>query len=307
MAIAEIVTVQQAPDPIRNYRYEHVRVADLKIDPSYHAAERFSERHARRLGAFDESKVGVITVSLRGDTMWLLDGNHRRWIATNAGVSMLYAKVFFGLTQQAEAAVFHGLSRQLGLLGLDLWQTRRVERDPVVIGVEAVLARHGVRIVRGQSGRSNTTRSIVILEKIFLASPDLLDEVISLIQAAWPNEDHAFDAIPIQAISSFVYAYQRTNPPFKPERLKERLAAVSPHALMRATSAQMAASAGRFGTGASNSRSSGMRDSILGWSYPRNAFLAIYNAGLRNRLQPLTLSDMKAFKEGQIVDMRGRA
>lgn len=297
-------STQREQEMTRDFRYEHVRVGDLKIDPSYHPPERFKEHHARRLGAFDEDKVGVITCSHRDGALWLLDGNHRRWLAANSGVTHLYAKVFFGKTQREEAAIFHGLSVQLQLQGLDLWQTRRVEQDPVVVGVEAILHRHGGRIVRGGGNRAGTTRAVSTLERIYATSPELLERVIEMLQRVWPEQQRSLDALPMQAVASFIHVYTQTLPAASLRRLEDRLSVSSPEELYRAEKAQRAVG-GRFDTGHAGSSGTGY-GAVLGAGDARRAVLGIYNRNLRNKLPDVTMGDLRVIREGRIADLTSR-
>jgi hypothetical protein len=298
----------------RDYRFEYVRVADLKIDSSYHAAERFSEKHVWALGSFDESKVGVITCSFRDGSTWLLDGNHRRALARDAGVEMLYAKVFFGKSQAEEARIFHGLSRQLALQGIDLWQTRRVERDPIVVGIESILELHGIAVVRSNANQSpHATKAIGILERIYINDPALLSETLDVLQKVWPTEGRSLSGVPLQGLSSFLYVYRRTIPTMKETRLLERLSLITPEELIRLESSIRGSATGRYGTGGGIGSSpggaigrSGKPASIVSWSYPRNAVLAIYNRGLHHRLLAITQADMRQIADGIVVNLRDR-
>jgi hypothetical protein len=286
----------------RNFRYEYVRPIDLKIDPIYHATERFNEKRARVISQnWDDQKMGMITASQRGTDLILIDGNHRRWAAIDQGIDRLFAKVYFDLSQAEEANIFIGLSAAVPLSQLDLWQARRVYGDPIVLGVEGTLATMGCRVVRGGANASAVaSRAVGTLERIYLASPVLLIDTVTLLRTAWPESTRALDSVLLQAVSSFLYCYRMTSPPCNERRLLDRMTVATPEAVHRAEQLERSTS----GSGSGGLGLVGLSR----WTHPRNALLTIYNRGLSaKRLARLTQSDLRAISDGQTVDLAGRA
>lgn len=296
--------------PTRNHRFEYVRVSDLKIDPAYHAPERFNEKRARAMAAaWDDDKAGTITVSLRDGATYLIDGNHRRFAASERGVSHLYAKVYFGLTVREEAGIFIGLSAAVPLGTLDLWQARRADRDPIVLGVEAILDKYGVRIARGgrASDSPHYTRSVGAFQTLFQTNPQLLDDTLGLVRSIWPEQRRALDSLVIKAIGSFLAAYRSTIPRLDEQRLRDRLSLTTPEDVHRTVKTLAAAQHGLHGTGGGISyHTHGQKATVASWSSQRRAVLAIYNRGLRHKLADLTTGDLRALADGRIVDLRDR-
>lgn len=304
------MTVALADEARRNYRFEWVRVLDLKIDPTYHDPKRFNEIRARRIAAnFDDGKVGVITVSMRDGHAWLVDGLHRVWAARQIGMTHLYAKVFFGQTQQREAEIFRGLSTGVPLSALSLWMTRRVEGDPIVHGVEEILARHGVRVTTqfgGTAMKPHIVRSVATLETAFRSDPADLESAVGLIREVWPESGRAFDGVPLRGITSFLYAYRRAPRKADEAKLRDRLLQVSPERVISEYRDQMAAAKGKYGTGGSGTSHSSPAakhglQSVLSWTPERRAILSIYNFKLSSRALPdLTLSDLRTLRVVQL-------
>ncbi len=303
------VAAPQTDATKHNYRFEYVRVADLKIDPTYHVPERFREKRALRYAApFDEDRLGIVTVSNRDGTLWLIDGNHRRAAASLVGLEYLYAKVYIGLTLQQEANIFIGLSDQVPLSGMDLWVARRVDRDPVVLGVEEILDRHGAVIGRGGSASEapNATRAVTTLERIYRSNVGLFDLTIGMLRRVWPNESRALDSIALRGVSSLVYAYTRTIPTLNVKRFEDRLAMGGPEELYRSFHIVRKLGSSRGKASGSTSDNKGGNASVLAWSTERRSALMVYNHKLRHKLPELTLKDLHALRDGVVVDIRGR-
>lgn len=293
------VPTAQLESSARNFKFEYVHLADLKLDPSYHAKERFQESRALKYAAnWDEAKAGVITVSERDGQLWLIDGAHRRFAAMRVGTNWLYAKVFMGLTRKQEAAVFLGLSDAVRLSPMDAWLARREEGDPLVLDIEKILDKHGARIVRSESVRGGSprhTRAVASLMVIYRNDPVLLDQVIETLRKVWPEQRGSLDALPLQGLSSFLYCYRRTTRPPQQKKLEEHLAAITPQQLRRVYQTQREASLASMG-----GRVGG---SIVGWSYQRRAVLATYNRKLQLPLPDLSLGDLKTINDGRIVKL----
>lgn len=276
-----------------------VRVAGLKVDPSYHDTQRYSRVRAERIAAeWDLEKAGTVTVSERADgSQWLIDGQHRCSAARICGIDFLPGQIFHGLSVSEEAAIFYGLSDFVRLRPEFQWRARLVAQEPVAVAITRAMEAAGVRFASGGSSKGDprATRSFGAVTLLY--DEGLLGETLSLIRSVWPEDAHGLDAIVLYGIGSFIAVY-RNHPRFVRARLAAKLAELPASAVIRIAKEMRGTSIGKFGTGGTSS--SGSRTSrIVGRSDERRAVLAVYNRHLRSPLPDTSMSDLKALNQGQ--------
>jgi len=297
MALAE------EPVPINRQRWkiELVRVADLRIDPTYHDPARFNMSRARNMAdKLDREALGVITVSHRPDgSLVIIDGNHRVAACRIAGEEYIIAKVFYGLTREEEAILFRRLSDAVRLTSYALWLAALQGKDPDAVAIFLICEHHGVSIVGGAAATTfpGRTRAVSMVNKIYNAG--LLDQTLTVCREAWPEDLHSLDAIPLAGVSSFIWGYER-HPRFSTKRLIAKLGEESASALIRrakdysalGSSYGLTSSTGgsKFDTGKSVGGGSGT--GIGSFKAPRQAVLRRYNHHLTNKLDDLTASQI---------------
>jgi hypothetical protein len=227
-----------AKEPIRigiqRWKIELVRVADLRIDPTYHDPARFSERRAKLMAAnLNREALGIITVSHRGDgSLIIVDGQHRVAACRIAGEEYILAKVFYGLTVEEEARLFKDLGDIVRLTSYAIYLSALQAHDPEAVAIFAICKHHGVTIVGGAAAYTfpGRTRSVSMIARIHSAG--LLDKTLHVCRQAWPEDIHALDSIPLGGVASFIWGYER-HPRFSTKRLTTKLAEESPQALIR--------------------------------------------------------------------------
>lgn len=179
--------------------------------------------------------VGIIEVSLRADGRHaILDGQHRwatvRDVAFADPVTRHVAcRVHQGLTVAEEAALYHQLNTtRRQLTGWDRWLARRGAGDPVVASIEALLARHDLKVAL--RGGGNIFRATRTAEKIVeLNGLSLLDEVVSIVRAAWPDDQNGMDGQILHGLAHVLNNYSRDE--LDTSRLTETLAGIMPRQL----------------------------------------------------------------------------
>lgn len=291
--------------PTRRWTFEMARVGDLKVDHRYHDPARYKEKRAQVMAtSFNVDKVGTVTISERSDgSRWIIDGQHRCSAARIAGVPLLPARVFRGLSLAEEAEIFYGLSEFVRLRPEAQWRARIEMGDTVAIGVVGTLAHHGCRLVIGGSTRKDptTTRSFSAVETLHRA--DMLHTVLRIVRSAWPEDQHSLDAYPLWGVGSFLRVYA-SHPRYSEARLIEKLAEFPASSVIRQTKELMSLgvnSGGRLGTGGGHTGQGKSSDSLLAQGSPRRAILATYNRRLRHPLPDVGISDLRAMSAGRNI------
>jgi len=158
--------------------------------------------HARRMAAgWDRRLAGIIEVSDRGPDASpryaVIDGQHR-WAAARflADPPQLVAHVHEGLSVTGEAELFAKLNRQRKQITTwDHWKARRAAGDPLVSAIEASITRVGLKVT--ESGVTPGGISCVsTVEKIASSAGgiNLLDNTLTVLTAAWPNQRVMYEA-----------------------------------------------------------------------------------------------------------------
>lgn len=137
--------------------------------------------------------VGVPVVSLRADgTLHMIDGQHRRALALEAGRGMdeIDCQVHESLSREMEAAMFRRLNHRRAVGILDKFLIRIVEGDPTAVEINQLVTEHGWSFATGKA--DGRIAAVSALEKIYnggkIREPgqrDVIDLVLSMITRAW--------------------------------------------------------------------------------------------------------------------------
>lgn len=193
-------------------------------------------RVERMSAAFDIALVGIIEVSERDDGRFaILDGQHR-W-ATVRDVSFnssdenphVVCRIHRDLTVTEEAALYHQLNTtRKQLTGWDRWLARRTAQEPLVLDIEACAQRVGLTIAMTEG--QNVLRATKACENVVeLGGIQLLENALTLIRTAYPDDQSGLDAAIIQGLAHVLHAYTREE--LDLERLVQSLATILPRQL----------------------------------------------------------------------------
>lgn len=285
------------------WRMEWVDPRHLAIDPTYHDAGRFDQKRADRIAEeFDEDALGIFTVSRRPDgRLVLLDANHRRSAAVKKGIARVLAKVFDGLSLEDEARIYRRLNETANLKNYAKFLAAVIERDPDALEITRIAAARGVRIASsgGQAGRPSTTRAIQVLYVAY--RHDVLADTLDVLRAAWPDDQHALDSIPMQGVASFIFAY-KSHPRFDLRRISHKLKEISASKFIADTKdlARLPGPDGRPSGGLTGGSTA--RITPLSWSAARRQVLVRFNNRHGDRTLPdLSDSDVRRLLLGQEI------
>lgn len=204
-------------------------------------SEMFVAPYGRPVGAtqiarmlksgFDPRKLGILTLSLRSDGRYaILDGNHRRTVATHAGLLTLLARVFIDLSYEEEARLFTALNTVNAPSAVDRWRARREFGDPTVVTVESILANRGLKInLTSMEASPGRLTCVAALEKCFKERGAIeLGEILDILIAAWGDDPAAFTGRMLDGLRMFWARYRGVA---RLDRLVPQLQATTPHRL----------------------------------------------------------------------------
>lgn len=249
-------------------------ITALFVDHSYQR-ELDPLRVERMAAAFDIALVGIVEVSQRPDGRHaILDGQHR-WATVRdvafgnddtEAVPHVVCRVHRGLTVTAEAKLYHQLNTtRKQLTGWDRWLARRTSGEQLVLDIEACAQRQG--LVISMTEGPNVIRATKACENVVdLGGIQLLENVLSLLRTAYPDDQAGLDAAIIQGLGHVLYAY--THEELDAGRLVQSLATILPRQL--------------------TARSDAVREIHKGTRDRLTAHVIVerYNTGKGGRLQP---------------------
>jgi hypothetical protein len=209
-----------------------VTVDEVFADPTYQRI--LDTARARAIAsAWDRRLAGILELSDRGETKFpryaVLDGQHR-WAAAGylQAPPPLVANVHSGLTVADEADLFDKLNRQRKQISTwDHWRARRAAGDELVVAIEAIAFKHGLR-VHEQSGKDGVVTCCSTLEKIATSRGgiDLIDATFRIVGAAWGDQREAYDSPIILGAALMIYSF--ADKMESADRLIETLAELPP-------------------------------------------------------------------------------
>jgi hypothetical protein len=198
----------------KRFNTEVLAVRDLEIDRKVQR-EIYSDRKVENIMKnFNPAALGVITVSRRNQvTQVIVDGWHR-WsavkILTDNNGEML-CNVFEDLTLEEEAQLFLDLNDGSQPNVMDRFRARLIVGDPVAADMDKLTKYYGWVIQR--QGGNGTLQCVQAVERVYRKSaaagddPNVLQEVVMVLNRAWGNDKHAGSAVIIEALAAFISEY----------------------------------------------------------------------------------------------------
>ncbi|HEY2088541.1 MAG TPA: ParB/Srx family N-terminal domain-containing protein [Mycobacterium sp.] len=204
------------PDPAETRPAPFVRAVPcslLFVDHSYQRAA--DERRLRKMIAeFDETRLGVLEVSDRGDGKYAVVEGQHRWLAARDAMATdtapdpyLVCQVHRGLDLQAEAALFYEIDRgRKPLSGWDRWKARVASGDENAVAIEATVAAFGFKI--DPAPRDGSIGATGALERIVdLGDLKLLADTLSLITSSYGKARDGVDGHLLHGLALVLWNY----------------------------------------------------------------------------------------------------
>lgn len=188
-----------------------IRLSDLKAHPN--AQRQLRLEHGDAIAkAFDPAKLGTITVArTKRGQLWVVDGQHRVYAALKFldgdGEQCMRCMVIDVDTDADAATLFLGLNNHKTVLTLDKFMVRVVAKDPIAVGIVAVLTEHGLRVARTRG--TGTVQAVDACEKIFSRQRGaaLFDRVIRISSGAWGTDPDAYHAQILRGLDILLSKY----------------------------------------------------------------------------------------------------
>lgn len=169
-------------------------LAGLKVNPD--AQRPLNMTQVRTIVKnFDPTKLGVITLSERDGTRYIMDGQTRvSALKVLRHNQPIMATVTNGLDSKQEAERFLGLNNSKPVSTIDAFKVRVTAEDELAVGIKAALARRGLAI-------GGTITAIRALERTYTTLGHAgLTRLIGLTIGAWEGEPRYMQAPIVEAL-----------------------------------------------------------------------------------------------------------
>jgi hypothetical protein len=200
---------------------EPIKAGHLQVDRE--VQRQFSKPKAERMSAsWNESAVGVLIVSRRGDgAYFIIDGQHRHWSAVDA-VGLQYefmCEVHVGLSLADEARMFLDLNTLRTLPNAyDKYRISLMAEDPEAIGIQAALK--SLDLAAGVSAGTDRVGALIAVSRIYRQlSTDGLRATLAIAIEAFGRSPDTYDADILQAIANLL----KVSPGLDRKRLARKL------------------------------------------------------------------------------------
>lgn len=201
-----------------------ITLGEMSVSPA--AQREFREYKGRAiLDKFDESKIGIFTVSHRDGRYWIVDGQHRRWALSEyigEGWEDWQIEVLchFDLTERDEADLFLVLNDHLAVSALDSFKVAVTAERSTESDIDRIVRSLGLRV--GGSIREGSITAVTALEKVYQSGgPRLLVRTLYVIREAWDGT--GFEAAMVEGLGKFIARYDGR---YDEDRLIKKLSAL---------------------------------------------------------------------------------
>jgi hypothetical protein len=196
------------------YRLERVNVAVLNVDyaPPHGIgyARPLSPYRLRQLrNNWDPLAVSPMTLSRRADgSLWIIDGNHRRYVAYDMGMLQLPAMVHSGLAREQEADLYTKLGTVLGQTPWTRFQSKLAAGDQAARDIAKIAARYKLKL-NGDYGRTNNSiQAVARCEWIYArGGPDGLNWVFAFLVHAFDGDRDSLGEQQLEGTYGFYVRY----------------------------------------------------------------------------------------------------
>src|SRR5262252_10715295 len=206
---AEEAQALVAAHPVRlpTYRLERIHVAVLNVDyaPPHGTgyARPLSEHRLRDLRRdWDPLAVSPLTLSRREDnSLWVIDGNHRRVVAYEKQMMQLPAMIHTGLQRTQEADLYTKLGTVLGQTPWTRFQAKLVAGDEAANEIVKIAQRHDLEINGAYAKTAGHIQAVARVEWIHArGGPDALNWVFGFLTTAFGDERDAFGEMQLEGV-----------------------------------------------------------------------------------------------------------
>ncbi|WP_159944061.1 MULTISPECIES: DUF6551 family protein [unclassified Nocardiopsis] len=185
----------------------HIPVGELTTDPRVNTRPVDEGWISKRAETFSPEAMGALVVSLRkDDTFVILDGQHRAALAQRVKGDDFPALcvVHEGLSLAQEAALFRALNSARKVTPMQLFHARLTEGEPIAVGIQRTVRNHGWEVGPGSKSISAVSALFRIYGDGDTESRQVLDEVLSVVTAAWGHHPDAVNMAILNGLGAFL-------------------------------------------------------------------------------------------------------
>jgi len=206
--------VRRHPFKLPTYKLERVHVATLNVDyaPPHGQgyARPLSESRLKQLRVeWDPLAVSPLTISRRPDnTLFVIDGNHRRVVAYEKGMLQLPAMVHSGLERAQEADLYVKLGTVLGQTPWTRFRSKLVAGDKAALHIVEIAAKHDLEVNGAYAKADGKIQAVARIEWIYArGGAEALDWVLGFLTTAFGPERDAYGEMQLEGILGFWVRY----------------------------------------------------------------------------------------------------
>lgn len=180
------------------HKVRPVRIAEMRVPPVGIVQRRYSRSQAEEYAAnFDENKIGVPAVNLRGGIYWVVDGQHRveaiKLFFAPKDAGSIECSVYADLTDAEMAELFLGLNTRRTVNRFDMFRVACSADRPREAEILRVVESNGLKLKQTQE--PNCVSAVSALCTIADRSgTTVLGQTLRVLRDGLAGDTLAFDA-----------------------------------------------------------------------------------------------------------------
>lgn len=206
--------VSRHPVRLPTYRLERVKVAILNVDyaPTHGSgyARPLSPYRVKQLNdEWDPLAVSPLTLSRRDNgSLWVIDGNHRRYVAYGKGMLELPAMIHSNLSRAQEADLYTKLGTVLGQTPATRFQAKIVSGDAMANDLAVIADHHGFTLMGTGNYIEGNIAAIARAEYIYArGGPEGWDWVLGMLAEAFEGQHQSLSSMTMEGAYGFYARY----------------------------------------------------------------------------------------------------
>jgi len=206
--------VSRHPVRLPTYKLERVHVATLNVDYAPHHGTGYARplspyRLKQLREEWDPLAVAALTISKRTDnSLWIIDGNHRRYVAYEKGMLQLPALVHSGLSRAQEADLYTKLGTVLGQTPWTRFQAKIVSGDDASNDIIRIAQRFGLELDGRYSATDGIVQAVARVEWVYArGGPDALTWVLAFLTEAFNGDRLSLGSLQLEGAFGFYLRY----------------------------------------------------------------------------------------------------
>jgi hypothetical protein len=194
-------------DKSTNQRIWQVALADMEPESGYQRATNPAQVE-NIVKKFDESKLGILTVSERGGKYHIIDGAHRSKALRKLGYTHASCVVLSCLSFEQEAEYFRNQNQNRRLIKpIEFFRAGLMSGDAHCVNIHRIVRSNGFNIGAG----SNDFYILAAVHALFTIADEYgyaaLDSTLRLIASTWNGIRRATQAESLLGIAEFIHRY----------------------------------------------------------------------------------------------------